>query len=315
MVKMKRVSLVVPVYNEEDNIKGFYDATIAAASKLKEYEIDIIFIDDCSRDMTPNVLEDLRGTDRRVGILRLSRNCGTHAAVSAGLNHCTADAAIILAADLQEPPQIIVPKMVQEWKAGASVVWGVRKAREGEGIMTILFSRLFYKMINCLTVTSLPESGVGAILVDRCVIDAYNQIDEKNPSVAMLIAWLGFSQKSISYISEPRRHGKPKWTFTKKIKLALDSIISFSYTPIRFMSLMGMVCTVIGMVYASHILFNRLVHNVTVEGWASLMMAVLLIGGIQMMMLGVLGEYVWRTYDESRGRPRYVIEKNTLANK
>lgn len=316
MDKKKRpiVSLVIPVYNEEGNVPVLYDSLIKTAANLP-CDLEFLFVDDCSGDKTAGILEGLREKDPRIDIIRFSRNCGSHAAASAGLLYSSGDAAIIIAADLQDPPEIVVPKMVNEWQKGYRVIWGVRDERKGEGFLAILFSRFFYFLMNNLTSAKQPPSVVGTILLDRVVIGAFNKSSEKNASIAMLIAWMGFSQSTISYISQARHSGRSKWTIMKKLKLSMDSLISFSYLPMRFMSLLGMLCMILGLIYCADIVVNKILKNSAVEGWSSLMVVLLLIGGIQMIMLGILGEYLWRTYDEARRRPRYIIERNTILER
>lgn len=311
--KTRTISLVLPTYNEEENLAALYAALTAAAEKMRGYAFQFIFVDDCSTDRTPAILEKMRSADTRVGIIRLARNSGSHAASAAGLCYCVGDAAVIMAADLQDPAGDVLPLLAAQWEAGSKVVWGIREARKGDGVIAVALSRLFYSIANAVTSTRQPTTGVGAILLDRAVIDAVNASPEKNSSLSMLIAWVGFPQASVVCPRDPRAAGRSKWTLGKKVKLTVDSIIAFSYLPMRLMSFLGFLCTAAGAVYGLHIVVSRVANRISVEGWASLMIAVLLIGGIQMLMLGILGEYLWRAYDEMRPRPRYVIERNTLA--
>jgi len=307
---MNTISLVIPVYNEEANINALYYRLNNLNQKLADYKLEFLFVDDCSTDMSSAILEDIRGKDNRVQVIRLSRNSGSHAALTAGLSYCRGDAAIAIAADLQDPPEIVL-ELMNPWLRGSKVVWGIREKREGIGLFEGFLSRTYYSLMNALTNVKQPARGADVFLIDRVVIDAFKKAPEKNTSVFMLISWLGFSQSSISYPKEARYAGKTKWSMTKKFKLFFDSLISFSYAPLRLMSLMGLIAAVMGLFYGACILFNS-VQGVPVPGWSSLMIVVLLIGGLQMIMLGMLGEYLWRTYDETRGRPRYVIESNTL---
>ena len=308
------ISVILSTYNEEGNIPLLYQRLCSVESEMLEYDFEFIFIDDCSKDMTPDILAELRKSDDRVVIIRFARNCGAHAADAAGLHFCRGDLAIVMAADLQDPPEIIIPKTIEQWKKGYKVVWGVREKRKGESFFVLLFSRLYYFCMNLLSDIEQPPTGADTLLVDRIVIDEFNKSPEKNSSNLMLIAWLGFPQTSISYVKEARHAGQSKWTISKKIKLSLDSLISFSYIPIRGMSLLGIICAMLGGIYGMHIFINAFFNKIPVEGWCSTMIVILIIGGIQMIMMGMLGEYLWRTYDETRGRPRYVIEKNTLLD-
>ncbi len=306
------ISLIIPVYNEVENLKPLYIRLVSVIEKIDEESFEFIFIDDCSTDSTSVILQEIAQRDERVEIIRFSRNCGSHAAVSAGLQFCRGDAIVTIAADLQDPPEII-PDLIAKWKKGFRTVWGVCKQRKGERIITIIFSRLFYYIMNHLTEIRQAPTGASVFLIDRIVIEAFKQSSEKNTSAYMLIAWLGFSQTSIEYTKEERHSGKSKWSFSNKLKIFFDSLISFSYVPLRFMSLVGAISAFAGLLYALVVFINAL-KGIPVQGWAALMIVVLLLGGFQMAMMGMLGEYLWRTYDETRGRPRYVIEKNTLLD-
>lgn len=308
------ISLILPVYNEQDNLPELLLRLNSLTEKVGDYGFEFIFIDDCSSDQTPMILQENAKLDHRVKIIRLARNCGSHVAVTVGLTFCSGDAAIMLATDLQDPPEI-VPDLIARWEKGFRVVWGVRKDRKGEHLTTLVFSRLFYFLMNLLTDIRQAPTGADVFLADRKVIEAFNQSPEKNVSVYMLIAWLGFSQTYIEYRKEKRHSGKSKWRFSKRLKLFFDSLISFSYVPLRMMSFIGCITALIGLIYGVEIFIEALFKNITIPGWTSLMIVILVIGGIQMLMMGMLGEYLWRTYDETRGRQRYVIEKNTIQNR
>jgi len=304
------ISVIFPAYNEEGNLPVLFKRLVAVAEQVEQCSFEFIFVDDYSTDRTPAILTQLRAQDPRVQIIRLARNCGSHAAIDAGLKFCNGDAAIVLAADLQDPPEII-PCLLEQWQKGFKTVWAVREKRGGEEFVARTCSKVFQFLMNILTDVHLPAEA-DAFLTDRVVIKALEVTPEKNSEICMLIAWLGFSQTNITYIQEPRYSGVSKWTLSKRLKLFYDSLISFSYTPLRLMSTMGAILATIGLIYGVDILIAYLMGNSAIAGWASLMIVVLIIGGFQMCMMGILGEYLWRTYDETRGRPKYVIEKNTL---
>ena len=304
------LSIIIPCYNEQDNLSSLHIRLKELSKKIPNYDFEFIFVDDCSEDESPNILQNLAADDRRIKMIRFARNCGSHSAIAAGINFCKGDATIMLAADLQDPPEII-PHLIKQWEKGFKVVWGVREARKGESFFIRVCSRIFYHLMNHLTSISQPPTGADIFLIDRVVIEAFKKSPEKNVSVFMLIAWLGFSQSQIKYVKEKRYSGSSKWTLSSRLKLFLDSLISFSYIPLRFMSLLGAISALIGFFYGIVVFINAL-RGVPILGWSSMMIIVLLLGGFQMSMLGMLGEYLWRTYDEARGRPRYVIEKNTL---
>jgi dolichol-phosphate mannosyltransferase len=271
-------------------------------------DFELVVVDDHSVDATPRVIAELCVRDERVKTLRFSRNFGSHAALTAGLEHATGVAAVVLAADLQDPPETI-PSLLQAWREGAATVWAVRGQREGESLHTRLTARLFYLLIRRLTRMSVPPDGVDFFLVDRVVIEALRLVPETNSSLIAQIQWLGFSQSSFFYTKEARASGRSKWTLAKRIKLSIDWIVGFSYFPIRCMSALGLGFAVVGFGYSFFLIVRRIVFVVPVEGWTSLISVVLITSGVQMMMLGVLGEYLWRSFEASRQRPRYVIEK------
>jgi len=304
------ISIVFPVYNEQDNIQALYARLVSTIEKIEGEDFEIVFVDDCSTDKTQEIILQLTKTDKRVQTIRFSRNFGSHSAVAAGVTLCRGDAAILLAADLQDPPEII-PHLMDHWRKGLKVVWGVREKRIGESLFSRALSRTFFFLMNRLTDLQLPPTGADVFLIDRTVIEALKNSPEKNVSIFMLIAWLGFPQIRIMYAKEERHAGSSKWSFSQRLKIFFDSLISFSYVPLRVMSLMGGFFALIGLLYGT-VIFIRALKGIPILGWSSMMVVILLFSGFQMSMMGMLGEYLWRTYDESRSRPRYVIEKNTL---
>ena len=219
-----------------------------------------------------------------------------------------------MAADLQDPPETLIP-MLAKWRGGAQVVWAVRATREGERADTLAFSRLYYWIMrNLVGMKEMPATGADFFLIDRVVMDALNQYKEGNIQIMALITWMGFQQESITYDKRARTSGRSGWTLEKKIKLVVDSILSFSYLPVRLMSYAGFITALLGFCYAAFIVFKTVFGDHAIEGWSSLMVVILVMGGMQMLMMGVLGEYIWRALDESRRRPRYLIEKMTPQN-
>ena len=306
------ISVVLPAFNEEGNLPLLFKRLAAVAAQLPNHVFEFIFIDDCSSDSTPAILTQLKAEDSRIQIIRFARNCGSHAAVEAGIKYCRGDVAIVMATDLQDPPEII-PRLIEQWEKGYRVVWGDREKREGESFAVRACSRLYYFLMNLLTDVVYPSGGADVFLIDRIVIEALKETTEKNSEIFILIAWLGFSQTHINYVKEARYAGYSKWNFSKRLKLFFDSLISFSYIPLRLMSLIGSLLALTGLLYGIFVFVKRFQGIIDIEGFSSLMIVMLLIGGFQMCMMGILGEYLWRTYDETRKRPKYVIEKNTLA--
>jgi dolichol-phosphate mannosyltransferase len=305
-----RLSILTPFLNEEKNLPLFKERLGAVLRQLG-VDYEIILIDDHSTDNSRVIAKEWVIEDPDVHYVRLSRNCGSHAACSAGLARCTGDCVVLLAADLQDPPETI-PALLEKWLEGYDVVWATRSSRLGESWFTRATSAAYYWLMRRLALKDTPPGGADFLLMGRKVIDAYNAIPEKNTSFLAMILWMGFRQTSIPYVKQPRHAGRSKWNLSKKLKLFVDSIVSFSYAPIRLMSFVGACVSMLGFLYAGLVVFNAF-SGEPIQGWSSLMVVVLILGGFQLLMLGVLGEYLWRTFDEARGRPRYLIEE-TLSN-
>jgi polyisoprenyl-phosphate glycosyltransferase len=305
-----QVSVVTPAYREAENLPTLYQRLRTVLDGLG-VDWEWIIVDDHSPDATFGVIHDTAARDPRVRGIRLSRNSGAHIALGCGLHAARGACAVALAADLQDPPEV-VPQLLDEWRTGAHVVWAARAEREGETAVTKGFSRLYYWLMrNLVGLDSTPAMGADFLLLDRRVLDALREFGESNVSLLALITWMGFRQTSVTYTKQARLHGASGWTVKKKLKLLVDSVTAFSYTPIRFMAYLGCVVAMIGFVYAATVIVNAIV-GAPVAGWTSLIVIVLILGGIQMLMMGVLGEYLWRALDESRRRPRFIVEETTV---
>jgi len=304
---MSHLSIITAFFNEADNLP-VYKTQLRSILTDSMFEYEIVLVDDHSNDASSVLAREWADEDPNVQYIRLSRNCGSHAAFSAGLANCTGDCAVLLAADLQDPPELI-PELLQHWQEGNDVVWAVRAARDGESWSTKLFAGAYYRLMRKVALPEMPSRGADFLLMDRKVIDAYNAILEKHTSFLAMILWMGFRQTSIEYDKQARNSGQSKWTFWKKVKLTIDSLVSFSYVPIRAMSVVGMSVSLIGFLYALYVVYQALVGN-PVQGWSSLIVVILVLGGLQLLTLGILGEYLWRTFDEARGRPRYIVEEH-----
>jgi|MDTC01.1.fsa_nt_gb dolichol-phosphate mannosyltransferase len=308
----KLLSIITPAFNEEKNLSFLYERIKKVFNNLDD-NYEWIVVDDHSSDSTYQVLENIARSDNRVRGVRLSRNYGSHKAIAAGLHLVTGDCAVVMAADLQDPPETI-RRLIDKWELGAQIVWAVRSVREGETAITKGFSRIYYLLMKRVVgIENLPSTGADFFLIDRKVIEALKLFKESNVSIFSLLTWMGFKQDRISYVKEARLHGKSGWTFRKKRKLVLDSITSFSHFPIRIMTYIGFLIAFFGIIYSLFVINNALLGN-PISGWTSLMVVILVIGGFQLVMLGILGEYVWRTLDESRKRPQYLIQEDTIQN-
>lgn len=300
------LSIVSPAYREAQNLPVLYQRIKAVMDTLP-IEWEWVILDDHSPDNTFEVVRALAVTDKRVRGLRLARNSGSHLALSCALNQARGDCAVALAADLQDPPEMI-PELLERWREGRQVVWAARGKREGESRTTIGLSRIYHSLMRRLVgLEAMSTTGADFFLLDRRVLRAFSQFKESNVSILALISWMGFSQATVTYTKGARRHGASGWTLKKKLKMLVDSVTSFSYVPIRVMSYLGFVVAFIGFVYAAVVAYNALAGSPP-EGWSALMVVVLLVGGTLMLMMGVLGEYVWRALDEAKQRPRFIVE-------
>lgn len=300
----KIVSIIIPAYNEEENIPLLYERLKDIAG-TSDYLFEFVFVDDGSRDRTFPLLEELSAKDKRVRAIKFSRNFGSHAACLAGMIHARGDACTFISADLQDPPELI-QQLTEKWELGFDVVMGVR---EWEGRSLRILPRIYWKLVRRFALKNMPESGTDVFLIDRKVVNAVTSMMEKNTSIFGLILWSGFNQTLISYNKQARQKGVSKWTLGKKIKLFIDTFVSFSYFPIRSISIIGILFALLGFFYAFFIILNRVFFSMPVEGWASLMVVLLMVSGVQLVLLGVLGEYLWRSFDETRKRPPFIISE------
>jgi dolichol-phosphate mannosyltransferase len=303
------VSIITPAHNEQDNLRVLHQRLQTVLDRL-DLAWEWVVIDDHSGDSTFAVIEEIATIDSRVRGLRFSRNFGSHIGIACGLDHAEGACAIVMAADLQDPPETI-PQLLDHWRSGSQIVWAVRALREGESKAMLRFSNLYYWMMRRVVgLSAMPATGADFFLVDRIVIQAARQIKERNASLFALLTWMGFRSSAIVYDKQARLHGSTGWTLRKKLRLVVDSFTSFSHKPIRWMAWFGVATALLGFVYAVVVIINAIAGQ-PAEGWSSLMVVVLILCGGQMLMLGVMGEYLWRALDEARQRPKYLIENTT----
>jgi glycosyltransferase involved in cell wall biosynthesis len=297
------ISVITPAFNEAATLGRLYerlDAVMSAAGTDWQW----IVVDDHSRDDTFDVMRALAARDRRVVGIRLARNSGSHAAITCGLHHASGAAAIMLAADLQDPPETI-GSMIARWQAGAQVVWAVRRERPG-GRTHAGFAAIYYWVMRTIVgMKEMPARGADFFLIDRVVLDAFRRFPERNVSVLALIMWLGFRQESVEYDKQSRHAGQSGWTVARKIKLVVDSIVGFSDLPIRLCSYTGMALLLIAAASAAAAAAGAFAGDTAM---AIVLTVTLGLAGMQMLALGIVGEYVWRAFDEARHRPPYIVE-------
>jgi len=303
------VSIVIPMFNESATLDALMARLVPVLASLEDrYGFEVLFVDDGSSDDSYERVRVLAEADHRVHGLRLSRNFGSHLAITAGLEHATGDAAIILTSDLQEPPERI-PDFIARWEEGNQIVWGIRTTRSDPHASDGVFSRVFTAITRSgPEMKGYPKDGPSAyLLVDRVVIEAIRGFTERNRMILGMIAWTGFQGTTLEYEQAPREGGVSGWSVAKKVKMTIDTLVSFSYTPIRLASLLGVLLSLAAFVYALVVVVLAITGVVTSTGFPTLLSVVLFLGGVQMLFLGVLGEYLWRALDEARHRPAYIV--------
>ncbi len=307
------LSIVIPVFNEEAVLPALRDRLCSFVERLTPFVTEIILVDDHSSDRSPELLKQFCLENPIFRYARLARNSGSHVATLAGLRQARGKCAVFLSADLQDPPELIL-QMLDLWRRGHHIVWAVRQERQGVSSFDVFLSNTFYRLLNLLGEVNLPPRGSDFALLDRRALDALLESAGSDLSLGGEIARLGFSAEQIRYTKERRAAGTSKWTLKRKLKAVADAFVSFSYAPLRAMSFLGIACSLLGFAYALLVIVVRLMTRTPVQGWASLIVVVLVLGGLQMMMLGVLGEYLWRTLEAARHRPIYFLEETSESD-
>ena len=307
---MKKISVMVPMYYEEEVAEECYKRLKKVLEGLAEnYEYEIIFINDGSKDKTLNILENIAKENKSVKIISFSRNFGHQCAVTAGLKYVTGDAIVIIDADLQDPPELI-PEMVKLWEDGNDVIYGKRKSRAGESKFKLLTASMFYKTLNALSDVEIPKDTGDFRLVDRKVVEVINSLPEHNKFLRGLFSWVGFKQIPFEYERKERIAGKTKYPLGKMLKLAQDGIFSFSTKPLRIVGTMGIISILISIIILVYSILSYFFNwNELTAGWTSMMVTMTFLGGMILISLWMIGEYVGRIYDETKRRPEFIIEK------
>ena len=301
------LSVVVPIYFEEETIGTFYRRMTAVLESLTDFEYELLYVNDGSTDRSLNLLRELCADDGHVRLLDFSRNFGHQIAITAGIDHAGGDIVVVIDGDLQDPPEVI-PEMIAKWREGYKVVYGIRKKRKGESAFKLLTAALFYRIMGKLSDIKLPLDAGDFRLMDRQVVNALASIREENRYVRGLVSWIGFSQYGLLYERDSRFAGETKFNLTRMMKFALDGITSFSDKPLRLSSQLGMSTTIIAFLYMVWLIIAKLVNPAaSIQGWTTLLVVLLFLGGVQLISIGVLGEYVGRIYRETKRRPLYVV--------
>lgn len=302
------ISIVIPCYNEQEVITETHRRLAALVAACPGYAFELLFVDDGSHDATPRMLRQLAGTDPCVRVLLLSRNFGHQLAVTAGIDEARGAAVVLLDADLQDPPEI-VSEMLAKWRDGYQVVYGVRAEREGESRFKLLTAHLFYRILNYLSDTPIPLDTGDFRLMDRVVVDALRSMPERDRFVRGMVSWVGFRQLALPYRRAARFAGVSKYPLRKMLKFATNGILSFSMRPLTLAMDVGLLCAALACAGIIWAFAMRIATHNWVPGWTATIIAVLFLGGVQLVCTGILGEYIGRTYMQSKNRPLYVVSE------
>ena len=307
MENKKLITILVPAYNEEDVLYMLYERLTKIMNTLPNYDFEVLLINDGSKDNTLNIMKELRNHDNRFCYLNLSRNYGKETAMIAGLDYTKGDAVIIIDADLQDPPELI-PQMVEYWEQGYDDVYAKRKSRKGETWLKKFTSKMYYRTLQSVTKIEIQKDTGDFRLLDRRCVEALKQIRESQRYTKGLFSWIGYNKKEILYDRDPRAAGKTKWNYKKLIDLSIDGITSFTTAPLRWSAFIGLLVSLAGFIYMMVIIIKTLLYGVDVPGYASTMVVMLFLGGIQLIFLGIIGEYLGRAFYETKHRPIYFVD-------
>jgi polyisoprenyl-phosphate glycosyltransferase len=305
---MKTFSIVVPIYYNELNLPDTIPHLLGLSEQLPEYRFELVFVDDGSGDRSLEILLDFQSKfPETIKVVKLTRNFGSMSAIQAGFTVASGDCVGMISADLQDPSELFL-EMLGHWEKGTKAIFAIRQDRE-EPFLQKWFSNTYYSLVRNYAVPGYPDGGFDFFLVDRQIVAEINRIHEKNTNLMTLIYWLGFKPIMIPYVRRARKKGKSRWTLRKKMKLFVDTFVAFTFFPIRTLSVIGFIVALSSFGYGAFILLYWLFFSIEVKGWVPTMLIITFTTGLQMTMLGVLGEYLWRTLDEVRGRPNFVIDQ------
>ena len=304
-IRSSLLTIVVPAFNEQEVLAAFH-GRLAPVLDALEMEAEVLYVNDGSADKTLSVIRDLREQDPRIAILDLSRNFGKEIAMTAGLEHARGDAVIIIDADLQDPPELI-PELVRHWRDGWDMVYAQRIERLGESLLKKLTARWFYRLIQRVGRVRIPENAGDFRIMSRRAVDSLLKLREQHRFMKGLFAWIGYPQKGIPYKRDPRFAGRTKWGYWRLWNFALDGITSFTTTPLKWATYLGLVTAFGSFAYAVEIILQKLLYGNPVKGYPSLMVVMLFLGGVQLVFLGIIGEYLGRMFDETKRRPLYFL--------
>lgn len=302
------LSVVVACYNEQEVVDETHRRIVAVLEKIPELDFEVIYVDDGSRDATLDILCKLHHADPRARVIALSRNFGQQIATTAGIENAGGDAVVILDADLQDPPEVIV-EMLTRWRNGDDIIYGVRASRKGERLTKLWISKVFYRFINYISNLDIPNDTGDFRLMSRKAVDAFLAMPERNRFLRGMMTWVGFRQEPVYFQRAARKAGTTKFPFRASLRLAINGVISFSTHPLRLATWIGFLASGLALLAITYALIMRIFTDNWVPGWTLTIIAVLFLGGIQLLIIGILGEYVGRIYDEVKQRPLYLIKE------
>lgn len=305
---MKTISILIPAYNEQEVLDKLMIRLANLANEEKDYDFEFLFVNDGSKDKTLDIIKDYAEKDPRVSYINLARNFGKEIGMIAGLDHVTGDATVIIDADLQDPPELI-PAMIKLWEEGYDDVYAKRQSREGETWLKKFTSKMYYKTLQRVTRIPIQEDTGDFRLLDRRVVEALKLFRESQRNTKAMFSWVGFHKREILYSRDPRAAGETKWNYIKLIELAIDGITSFTTAPLRISTYAGILVSFFAFVYLLFLVIRTIFFGVDLAGYPSMMTVILFLGGVQLISLGIIGEYVGRIFNETKQRPLYLIEE------
>lgn len=305
---MKLITILIPAYNEEQVLPKLYDRLAELAEQQKEYNFEFLFVNDGSKDGTLDLIKQYAAKDDRISYVNLSRNFGKETAMIAGIDHVKSDALVIIDADLQDPPEL-VPDMIKLWEEGYDDVYARRSKRLGESWLKRTTSALYYRVLQRATHIEIQRDTGDFRLLDRRCVEALQKLREHERNTKALFSWIGFHKKEITYVRDVRAAGETKWNYIKLLNLAINGIVSFTTAPLRLSVILGLVVSIFAFIYIVVLVIRTLAFGTDIAGYPSMMAVILFLGGVQLLSLGIIGEYVGRIFNETKQRPLYLVEK------
>ena len=305
---MKKISIIVPAYNEEESIPYLEKRLVALMDNMKNYEFEVLFVNDGSKDKTLELIKELRKRDNRFCYVNFSRNFGKEVAMIAGLDYATGDAVILIDADLQDPPELI-PELVKYWEQGYDDVYAKRKSRKGETFLKKFTSKMYYKVLQSLTNVEIQKDTGDFRLLDRRCVNALKKLRESQRCSKSIFSWIGYNKKEVLYDRDPRIAGKTKWNYKKLVDLAIDGITSFTTSPLRISTYLAIPTFLALVIYFIYVIVKCIRLSVAIQAFQAIILLVLFFSGIQIMLFGIIGEYLGRIFNETKNRPLYFVDE------